>query len=110
MKKIFTNLFLLATLFLASANLTAQTYKDGTWYSLYDEKEHKLEVGITSFNGEWEFLDVFPPAQTNLTFDAKRSAGGSGTLNVAPIVDEKQQSDIFSANPGKVTKKKLLGH
>ena len=105
MKKIFTNLFLLATFFLASTNLTAQTYNNGTWYSLYDEKEHKLEVTVTSFNGEWEFLDVFPPAQTNLTFDAKRSATGSGTLNVAPIVDEKQQSDIFSANPGKVTKK-----
>ena len=109
MKKIFTKFFMLATLFLASTNLTAQTYNNGTWYSLYDEKEHKLEVGITSFNGEWEFLDVFPPAQTNLTFDAKRSAGGSGTLNVAPIVDEKQQSDIFSANPGKVTKKNFLG-
>lgn len=105
MKKIFTNLFLLATLFLASTNLNAQTYNNGTWYSLYDEEEHKLEVTVTSFNGEWEFLDVFPPAQTNLTFDAKRSAGGSGTLNVAPIVDEKQQSDIFSANPGKVTER-----
>ena len=51
MKKIFTNLFLLATLFLASTNLTAQAYDNGTWYSLYDANGFNLETKITSING-----------------------------------------------------------
>ena len=41
MKKIFTKLFLLATLFLASTHLSAQTYNGETWYSLYNATEYK---------------------------------------------------------------------
>lgn len=90
-------------MFVATASLTAQTYNGGTWYSLYDANEHELKVTITSFQGEWEFLNMFPPVQTNLTFDAMRSPAGKGTLNVAPIVNGVQQPDIFSSNPGKQT-------
>ena len=90
-------------MFVATASLTAQTYNGGTWYSLYDANEHELKVTITSFQGEREFLNMFPPVQTNLTFDAMRSPAGKGTLNVAPIVNGVQQPDIFSSNPGKQT-------
>lgn len=90
-------------MFVATASLTAQTYNGGTWYSLYDANEHELKVTITSYQGEWEFLNMFPPVQTNLTFDARRSPAGKGTLNVAPIVNGVQQPDIFSSNPGKQT-------
>ena len=90
-------------MFVATASLTAQTYNGGTWYSLYDANEHELKVTITSYQGEWEFLNMFPPVQTNLTFDAMRSPAGKGTLNVAPIVNGVQQPDIFSSNPGKQT-------
>ena len=69
MKKIFTNLFLLATLFLASTNLTAQTYDNGTWYSLYDANGFNLETKITSFNGVQAYRDVFAPVGGNLTFN-----------------------------------------
>ena len=69
MKKIFTNLFLLATLFLASTNLTAQTYDNGTWYSLYDVNGFNLETKITSFNGVQAYRDVFAPVGGNLTFN-----------------------------------------
>ena len=68
MKKIFTNLFLLATLFLASANLNAQTYNNGTWYSLYDASGFSLETKITSINGVQAYKDVFAPVGGNLTF------------------------------------------
>lgn len=69
MKKIFTQFFLFATLFLASTNLTAQTYKDGTWYSLYDANGFNLETKITSFNGVQAYRDVFAPVGGNLTFN-----------------------------------------
>ena len=99
MKKIFTNLFLLAILFLASTNLTAQTYNDGTWYSLYEAREHT--IGLT---GNYTY-NVYSPTTQSLTFDAKRDATGIGNLHVAPIVDENQQNDIYNQNPGKVTKR-----
>lgn len=69
MKRIFTNLFLLATLFLASTNLTAQTYNNGTWYSLYDANGFNLETKINSFNGVQAYRDVFAPVGGNLTFN-----------------------------------------
>ena len=69
MKKIFTKFFMLATLFLASTNLTAQTYDNGTWYSLYDANGFNLETKITSFNGVQAYRDVFAPIGGNLTFN-----------------------------------------
>ena len=69
MKKIFTKFFMLATLFLASTNLTAQTYNNGTWYSLYDANGFNLETKITSFNGVQAYRDVFAPIGGNLTFN-----------------------------------------
>ena len=69
MRKIFTKLFLLATLFFASTNLSAQTYNGGTWYSLYDANGFNLETKITSFNGVQAYRDVFAPVGGNLTFN-----------------------------------------
>lgn len=67
MKKIFTNLFLLATLFLASTNLTAQTYNNGTWYALYDASGFELN---TIANKQ---VNVYAPVGGTLTFDWKYS-------------------------------------
>ena len=89
MKKIVTNLFLLATLFLASTNLSAQTYNGGTWYSLYETGERTLNT-IDS-----ETLNAFTPVGTNLTFDAKKQTAGANSLRIAPIVNGSQQSNIF---------------
>lgn len=99
MRKIFTNFLLLAAFFIASANLNAQTYNGGTWYSLYDLTERSIGI-----NENYTY-SVFSPTLGNLTFDAKRDATGIGDLQVAPIVNGAQQSDIYSQNPGKVTKK-----
>lgn len=64
MKKIFTKLFLLATLFLASTNLSAQTYNGETWYSLYDATEYKNTNKTFS---------VFSPTTGSLSFQWKKT-------------------------------------
>jgi hypothetical protein len=52
---------LLAVLCLACADAYAQTYRDGTWYSLYDESEHTMNT-----QGDYETGDVFAPTQGTL--------------------------------------------
>lgn len=64
MRKIFTKLFLLATLFFASTNLSAQTYNGGTWYSLYDATEYKNTNKTFS---------VFSPTTGSLSFQWKKT-------------------------------------
>ena len=103
MKQFLRYILTLVALFVATANLSAQTYNGGTWYSLYETGERTLST-IDS-----ETLNAFTPVGTNLTFDAKRAATGLGNLKVAPIVNGQQQSDIFDQKPGKVTKKNFLG-
>lgn len=103
MKQTLRHIFLLVALFAAIANLSAQTFNGGTWYSLYELGERTLST-IDS-----ETLNAFTPVGTNLTFDAKRDATGQGNLKVAPIVNGNQQSNIFDQKPGKVTKKNFLG-
>lgn len=91
MKKIFTNLFLLATLFLASTNLTAQVYV------INDPAEVKW-----GSNKSKEFDFEGRPCN-KLTFSAKRDATGVGTLHVAQYVNGTWE-DIWEKNPGKITK------
>ncbi len=102
MKQFLRYTLTLVTLFVATANLSAQTYNGGTWYSLYDATERSIGI-----NQSYTY-SVFSPTKQNLTFDAKRDATGIGNLQVAPIIDGAQQSNIFDQNPGKVTKK-ILG-
>ena len=68
MKKIFTNLFLLATIFMASTNLSAQTYNGGTWYSLYDTGENS---NVNAFSPDFAEKSVFAPAES-MTFEYKK--------------------------------------
>ena len=72
MKKIFTKFFLLATLFLASTNLTAQTYNGETWYSLYQSQEVSIyTIGNLTY-------DVYAPVGGNLTFNWRYKGGWTG--------------------------------
>ena len=68
MKKIFTNLFLLATIFMASTNLSAQTYNGGTWYSLYDTGENS---NVNAAYPDFAEKSVFAPAES-MTFEYKK--------------------------------------
>lgn len=78
-------------------NLIAQTYNDGTWYSLYDTNEYEINT-----IGE-KLLNTFTPTGSSLSFEAKRQPSGLGNLQVAPIVNGSQQSNIFNSKPGTVT-------
>ena len=95
MKKIFTNLFLLATLFLASTNLNAQTNNGGTWYSLYDATEHYF--GDLTGSSDDTF-SVFAPTTGNLSFQWKKT----GWLVAYPIynltVSESSNGSNYTEN------------
>lgn len=73
MKKIFTNLFLLATLFLASTNLTAQTYNNGTWYSLYDTNE---KTKSTNTGGDIASYSAYTPSTGVFSLETKMDKAG----------------------------------
>ena len=57
MKKI----YLLSMLCLLSLSLSAQTYKNGTWYSIYDVSEHTMNT-----QGDYETGTVFAPTAGQL--------------------------------------------
>lgn len=90
MKQTLRHIFLLVALFAATANLSAQTYNGGTWYSLYDANEYSISVF------ESKTFNVFTPTLGNLTFEAKRQTAGQGNLQLIPIVNGADQSAIFS--------------
>ena len=88
MKKIFTQFFLFVALLAATANLSAQTYNGGTWYSLYDEKEHSNVVVYTDFAEK----SLFTPVES-ITFDYKKYSliSINGKVEVQNLVDGKWQ-------------------
>lgn len=87
MKKIFTNLFLIATLFLASANLNAQTNNNGIWYSLYQSQEASIyTIGDLTY-------DVYAPVGGNLTFDWRYKGGWTG-------LTDSHTTDIYESMNG----------
>ena len=63
MKQFLRHIFLLLALFVATANLYAQTYNGGTWYSLYDTEQKNNTTVATNFCEK----AVFAPAD-NMTF------------------------------------------
>lgn len=93
MKKIFTNLFLLATLFLASTQLSAQTY-----YVLSESAESK----VTNWGGLKEY-DLSGPGAT-LTFDAHKSMTTAvGNLRIDQYVNN-EWKEIYSIKVGNLKK------
>ena len=99
MKKIFTKFFMLATLFLASTNLTAQTYNNGTWYSLYDATEYKNKDNTFS---------VFSPTTGSLSFQWKKTGWLFGypiyKLSVSESSNGSNYTEKYSLNSGSGTK------
>ena len=68
MKKIFTQFFLFVALLAATANLSAQTYNGGTWYSLYDTEENS---NVNALSPDFATKSVFAPAES-MTFEYKK--------------------------------------
>ena len=90
MKQLYKYILTLVAIFVVTANVSAQTYNGGTWYSLYDANEYSISVfGSKTF-------DIFTPMLGNLTFEAKRTTAGQGNLQLIPIVNGADQSAIFS--------------
>ena len=89
MKKIFTKLFLLATLFLASINLSAQTYNGGTWYSLHNATEYKNEDNTFS---------VFSPTTGSLSFQWKKTGWFIGYPIYKLYVSESSDGSNYTQN------------
>ena len=100
MKKIFTNLFLLATLFLASTNLNAQTNNNGRWYSLYDASGFEL---YTIANKQ---VNVYAPVGGTLTFDWKYSysfIGGVWKSHDTYIYESSDGGSNYSGEKGHIS-------
>ena len=96
MKKNFTQFFLFVALLAATANLSAQTYNGGTWYSLYDnDRKDNVVVGTTFCE-----KSVFAPAES-ITFDYKKYSGISfnGKLQVQNNVN----GNSWSGSKGEVS-------
>ena len=97
MKQLVRYTLTLVALIMATANLSAQTYNSGTWYSLYDPAEHAIGTGLIGVPSDWSY-SVFPPTQSTLTFEAKKQTLGGGDLCIYPIYNGSQQGYIFSEN------------
>ena len=96
MKQLLRYTLTLVALFVATANLTAQTYNGGTWYSLYDtEQKNNTTVGTTFCEKE-----VFAPAES-MTFEYKKYSGISikGKLQVQNNVN----GNSWSGSKGEVS-------
>jgi len=93
MKKIFTKLFLFAVLLAISANLSAQTYNGGTWYSLFDTKEYAVINVVNNYNKDF---DIFAPAGGKLSFEAHKATVGWGNLFIEQYVSSWSSVQDFS--------------
>lgn len=69
MKQLYKYILTLATIFMATTSAWAQTYNNGTWYSLYDTNT-KTNVNATD-KDFGEIGGVFAPAE-NMTFQYKK--------------------------------------
>ncbi len=68
---------------LVSMGLSAQVYKNGTWYSLYDDETHEDKTAILLLTLEEDY-DVFAPTTGSMSLVWKRY-GGSGTWGGMPV-------------------------
>lgn len=102
MKKNFTHLFMLAILLFASANLNAQTYNGGVWYSLYDASGFTLQTKITSFSGVQAYRDVFAPVGGNMTFSWTYD-GRLAKKHVTRIYESTDGGNSYSNEKGSVS-------
>ena len=89
MKKIFTNLFLLATLFLASTNLSAQTYiiNDGGSYEVMNGWSASKTKTFTISN---------PRPCDQLTFTNSQAGGALGGVTVNATYNDGSSAEIAS--------------
>ena len=96
MKQLLRYTLTLVAILMATANLSAQTYNGGTWYSLYDTEQKNNTTVNTNFCEK----KVFAPAES-MTFEYKKYSGLSikGKLQVQNNVN----GNSWSGSKGEVS-------
>ena len=105
MKKIVTKFFLFVALLAATANLSAQTYNGGTWYSLYDETEHSAYT-TTGVNNNITICShtAFVPSTGVLTFNTRMTKFLATNPGDYQILVAGQTVDVASKQTSYTTK------
>jgi len=96
MKQFLRYTLTLVALFVATANLSAQTYNDGTWYSLYDTEQKNNTTVATNFCEK----KVFSPAES-MTFEYKKYSWAS--INGKLQVQNNVNGNSWSGSKGEVS-------
>ena len=92
MKQLTTSLFFTLAFIVSGANIFAQTYHEGNWYSLY-QSEFSLETKVTSWTGVQQDFTVFAPTNGNLQFDYLYVIWGGGLGSLS----KEQQTHIYES-------------
>ena len=102
MKQFTQSLLFTLALLVSSANIFAQTYHEGNWYSFY-QGEFELATTLTSFSGVQQDFTVFAPTNGNLQFDYIYVIWGSGLGGLSKV----QNTHIYESADGGANKTKM---
>ena len=102
MKQLTTSLFFTLAFIVSGANIFAQTYHEGNWYSLY-QSEFSLETKVTSWTGVQQDFTVFAPTNGNLQFDYLYVIWGGGLGNLSKV----QNTHIYESADGGANKTQM---
>ena len=105
MKKLLSKLSLLALFCLTTVALSAQTYNNGTWYSLYDETEHSAYT-TTGVNNNITICShtAFVPSTGVLTFNTRMTKFVATNPGDYQILVAGQTVDVASKQTSYTTK------
>ncbi len=81
-------LFCLSVLSIMALSVSAQTYKDGAWYSFYNDLFDIYTIGEKSF-------DIFAPTQDSLRFSFEYAGG---VTSISPF--QSQNTDVYESSNG----------
>ena len=102
MKQFTQSLLFTLALLVSSANIFAQTYHEGNWYSLY-QSEFELATTTTSWGGVQQDFTVFAPTNGNLQFDYIYVIWGGGLGSLSKV----QNTHIYESADGGANKTKM---
>ena len=102
MKQLTTSLFFTLAFIVSGANIFAQTYHEGNWYSLY-QSEFSLETKVTSWTGVQQDFTVFAPTNGNLQFDYIYVLWANGIGGMSKV----QKTHIYESADGGANKTQM---
>ena len=102
MKQFTQSLLFTLALLVSSANIFAQTYHEGNWYSFY-QGEFELATTTSSWGGEQQDFTVFAPTNGNLQFDYIYVIWGGVLGGLSKV----QNTHIYESADGGANKTKM---